>query len=266
MRPPRPRHEADRRAQDRHGCPATRGPRARPAGVALPRLQRRPADDRRRPGDRDRERLGAAARRGRGAPRRRAVAERRPHGRPRPALAGELLVLRPALRGDPCRAGVGVPGAPRPLRRGAQRPGHRLGPGDRRLRPAPDGPATDAAGLRRHPRRHVRIRLVGRGCERAERPGRPDERARRDALAARRLGALVRRRGLVVHRGPAHQGGSHGAAGRRRLRARHDTGRPGDGQPLPVGRRRRGSGDRGRRARGEGLGQGRSTGWEDGGR
>jgi hypothetical protein len=87
-----------------------------------------------------------------------------------------------------------------------------------------------------------------------------------DASAPRGLGGLVRRSGLVVHRGPAHQGGSHGAAGRRRLRARHDTGRPGDGQPLPVGRRRRGSGDRGRRARGEGLGQGRSTGWEDGGR
>ena len=97
----------------------------------------------------------------------------------------------------------------------------------------PMAPPRMLPGLRRHPRHDRRQRLVGRRRQRPQGAGRADQPARRDAVAARRLGGLGR-----LGRGrPEHP--PLGADPGDRLPRRHHPRRGRDGEPLPARRRRR---------------------------
>jgi hypothetical protein len=224
------------RGRDRPGALAAR---ARPDRRPVRRVQRGPPGRGRRLPQRRRARprpvgAGAAA-----AHRHRGPGQRRPSRLDAARGARQLLVLPAALRRHARGPGLGLPPPPRRLPPGPGRsgPGQRDGPG--RLHPAADGPAADAAWLRRHAGLDLGRGLVGRGCQRAARAGRPHQPAGRDAVAARRLGGLGglgRRHAQQPALGPGPRGG---------LPDRHHAGRRRHGEPLPArrgGRRRRGRG------------------------
>jgi hypothetical protein len=221
--------------------PAPRAGRARPAGDAVRRLQRRPAAGRRRPRRRSGQRPWPAAPRGGAAPRRRGRDQ--PRGgrdagaRPR----RELLVLRAALPRHAGGAGLGLPAASARLPPGAHHAGARDRDRAGRLRAAADGAAADAARLRRRPRDDVGARLVGERRQRPQGARRPHQRAGRDAVPARRLGPVVRLGCGALH--------PYVVAARARVgvRRRDGAGGGGDRQPLrPRRRGRRAGGHRGR--------------------
>ncbi len=184
-------------------------------------------------GTRDGPRRGTPGRRALPAHRRRELGEPDTSRRTSPGRPRELLVRRPPLPRHPGRAFLRLPLGPARLPAGAQHPGGRQRPRAGRLHAAPDGAAPDAPGLRRHSLRDVGQRMVGIGRERPEGPRRDDERARRHALPARRLGP-------VVHLGhpPADPEPTAAPAGRHLLGGHHG-GRRRDRQPLPARRGRR---------------------------
>ena len=204
------------------------------------RLPRRPVRRARQPGSCRRARPGGARARAVTAPGDRGAGQR---GGLQVATGGgprELLVRHAALPGDPRGSRVGVPPRIGPVPQVARGPagGHRAGVD--RLRAAADGAAADAAGLRRHPRPHIGVRMVGRRRERTARAGRVDQPVCRDAAAARRLVGVGRLGG--VRPGSAAMGAGRGPALSRGDDARGARNR----QPLLP---RRGCRHRGRRCR-----------------
>lgn len=167
-------------------------------------------------------------------------------GRLRPARARRhdvVLLCPPALRDHAARAGVAMEEPTGPLPRGAHRAGggHAARAGG--FLGVPDGAAADDAGFRRHPRALPPVGLVGLGRERAGRHGRFDQRVRRNAVTARRLGPVVRMADRAQHGAPRAPGPGLGLSDLHHHRGdRH-------GEPLRRGRRRRERGDprRGRR-------------------